>query len=390
MENSHFGWTGFRGAGHTVIGVFGGSDGIFEKQAEYLVGGPLRELLLADVNADGEVDVVGSNGMIVLHRTRGDGFDVPVALGGEVHGLAVGEIDGDACPDLVTTNGRTITSYRGRCDETFESHLHEIRDTNRSVLNGGGLLLGDVDGDGWNDVVAAGDQNDTISVLTNLGGGALSAPREYQGEMPWALAVGDFDEDGHPDLASDGGRILFGAADGSLRPGVPAVIPTGAGRVLSRDLDLDGHDDLAYGGWRLTAFYGLGDGTFQASANNPAGAHGDVAAGDVNVDGLLDLFIGDLSEVTGRVYVYLAQPGRRYAAATAYDTGGIGPTAVSAGDLTGDGVLDIVTANMGTNDFSVLVGRRDATFAPPQVFAAGTQPIAVALADVDPTELLMC
>ena len=62
---------------------------------------------------------------------------------------------------------------------------------------------------------------------------------------------------------------------------------------------------------------------------------------------------------------------------------GSAPFSVAAGDLNGDGRTDLVTANSGTNDVSVLFGQGNGTFAPAVSYAAGTNPVSIAIADLN-------
>lgn len=57
------------------------------------------------------------------------------------------------------------------------------------------------------------------------------------------------------------------------------------------------------------------------------------------------------------------------------------PTAVAVGDFNGDGIPDLVVANRGTNNMSVLLGNGDGTFQAPINTAVGTQPSALAVGD---------
>src|SRR2546421_485393 len=60
---------------------------------------------------------------------------------------------------------------------------------------------------------------------------------------------------------------------------------------------------------------------------------------------------------------------------------GQGPRALVAGDFTGDGQLDLATANADSNDVSVLVGNGDGTFVPQASLPAGAGPAAIVVAD---------
>ncbi len=52
-------------------------------------------------------------------------------------------------------------------------------------------------------------------------------------------------------------------------------------------------------------------------------------------------------------------------------------------DLNADGHPDLLTANSGSNDVSVLLGRGGGTFTAAQVFAVGRYPLSVAVADLN-------
>ncbi|MFN6050250.1 MAG: FG-GAP repeat domain-containing protein, partial [Planctomycetia bacterium] len=62
---------------------------------------------------------------------------------------------------------------------------------------------------------------------------------------------------------------------------------------------------------------------------------------------------------------------------------GLGSLSVTMGDINGDGKLDIVTANHGSNTTSVLLGSGNGAFGPKTDFATGTIPRSVSLGDVN-------
>jgi hypothetical protein len=67
---------------------------------------------------------------------------------------------------------------------------------------------------------------------------------------------------------------------------------------------------------------------------------------------------------------------------TAYATA-VGPNDVAVGDINGDGIPDIVSANSGANSVSVLLGNGNGTFGHHKDYAAGSITAAVALGDLN-------
>ncbi len=226
----------------------------------------------------------------------------------------------------------------------------------------------------------------------------IAAPGYASGAYPSALALGDFNGDGVPDLAvanqgtqpnySDSSvSVLLGAGDGTFQPARNYPVGPDPLSVAVGDFNGDGLLDLAvtnniYSG-QVSIFLGKGDGTFAAPMNYPVGSlPGSVVVGDFNGDGTPDLVITYLLN-PNTISVLLGNgdgsfgPAERYAA-------GPSATAVAVGDFNGDGVLDLAVANSemyvpGT--VSILLGNGDGTFAAPQGYAVGEQPVALTVAD---------
>jgi FG-GAP-like repeat len=104
-----------------------------------------------------------------------------------------------------------------------------------------------------------------------------------------------------------------------------------------------------------------------------------IAAGDLTGDGKPDLVTAD--KEANAVSVLINKGNGTFQAPSEYSTG-VGPDAVALADLTGNGKLDIVTANGTGKSVSVLLGNGDGSFQAQAEFPAGADPVAVAVADL--------
>src|SRR5205807_1335189 len=84
------------------------------------------------------------------------------------------------------------------------------------------------------------------------------------------------------------------------------------------------------------------------------------AVGDFNGDGVPDLVTADVN--TGDVSVFLGLGDGTFQKARNLTVGAL-PISVAVGDFNGDGKLDLAVANQGSNDVSILLGHGDGTFA---------------------------
>jgi len=138
--------------------------------------------------------------------------------------------------------------------------------------------MGDFNGDGIPDLVAADSATGVVAVFIGKGDGTFAAAVDYStgtGSKPLAVAVGDFNGDGKLDLAVALGNsasvtILMGKGDGTFQT---ARTVTTAGSALYdpvaltvADFNHDGRLDIATANSSVGAsvLLGNGDGTFQA------------------------------------------------------------------------------------------------------------------------------
>ena len=231
---------------------------------------------------------------------------------------------------------------------------------------------------------------------------ALPAFSEHRvpvsGRNPFGVAVADFNSDGKPDLVvsfadSDDLVLMLGKGDGSFAPGPiwPVAKPVSRG-IVATDLNHDGRMDavLASGDWNSAMVF-IGDGRGGAvSTAYPAGlAPFNVAVGDLNKDGTLDIVVANESDVPtlvdkGMVTVLFGDGQGKFPQRLDLE-GGSYPADAKIADLDGDGWMDIAVVNWKSQDITIFQGRANGTFAPPRFIANGglASVYSLAIADFD-------
>jgi hypothetical protein len=339
---------------------------------------------VGDFNRDGKQDFVTANLLPSTVSIRlGDGagsFGAATTLGvGEgPYSVAVGDFNGDGKQDLVTANSGpnsppgSVSILLGDGAGGFGAA------TNFSILLPYNVpyfvAVGDFNGDGRQDLAVA-VYNAGVSIFLGDGTGSFSAPTSFFVDNAMvALVVGDFNGDGKQDLAAvtesgsaTGLYVVLGDGTGSF--GAPTGFPAGyfLSSVAVGDFNGDGKQDLATSGpgtnsvWIL-----LGDGAGSFSTATPfytsaSGSLG-LAVGDFNGDGKQDLAVGNGLPT---VSILLGDGAGNFGAAMLF---GVGPVesvlrrSVAVGDFNGDGKQDLAATNQGSDNVSILL--RDCTTPP--------------------------
>src|SRR5690606_34675251 len=186
--------------------------------------------------------------------------------------------------------------------------------------------------------------------------------------------------------------LLLSNGDGTFAD--VQLLPTGASGARSdprvADVDGDGNPDiLAATRIGVAIFFGNGDGTFEAAAFVNSEWTDGVAVGDLNGDGLLDVVLTadviqlDPGNSENEVVIYLNDGGRSFVAQTPITDVLAGFSDVALGDLNGDGKLDLVTGNPYSRDLSVFRGNGDGSFGSPDYLFTSANAVRVVLADLD-------
>lgn len=241
--------------------LLGNGDGTFAPQQEITVGGAPRGIAVLDVDGDGDTDIVNTNssggGNLSLLINNGSGvFSGPTYFeggGAGEYSLASADMDEDAILDLVVgaRPGGTMIVNKNNGNGTFTSLTPQSSGGSTWMIN-----VGDVNGDGHEDVASANSNENNGAILLGDGMGNLQSPTTVATDpFPLATDLGDLDGDGDLDwmTSSFSGDWNLFINNGGQQGGTPGTFtylrdfdaPQAASCSLFLDIDNDGDLDLA-------------------------------------------------------------------------------------------------------------------------------------------------
>lgn len=302
----------------------------------------------------------------------------PPCLAGNLILVGAGDLNGDGYADMAFANTATdqthgrIQIHLGGSGGISIAPVVTLTDPDPADLWFGDSMAGgsDLDGDGYPDLVVT-----SRSYLYVFGGGPngiSTTPSTRLSTDPVSCpfgplsSAGDINGDGYADVVvggfggSCGGGIYLGGPAGLMQsPGILVDNPVGPdgyfGSTLAQlgDVNGDGYGDVAFGAYSTTTLTGvtyvfLGgtsgrlsnpvrlDSNAPSSATNPSVA----GVGDVNGDGYADLAVGNTGNGNSdHVSVYLGGPGG--ISVTPLIVQNAGGSVAGVGDLDGDGYADL-------------------------------------------------
>jgi Bacterial Ig-like domain (group 3)/FG-GAP-like repeat len=262
----------------------------------------------------------------------------PVQTGNDPAIAGVGDFNEDGIPDLAVENAgdNTISILLGNGDGTFTLFAQPPITVgsppceNIDIQSNCAIVVGDFNDDGHADLAVTSSYDNTVTVLEGNGKGSftsfIGSPIQV-GNYPEAIKIGDFNDDGIQDLAVANANdntisILLGNGDGTFTGASGSPVNVGIGSfpffIAVADFNNDGNPDLAVVNGRdnsVSFLEGNGDGTFTPFAGSP--------------------FI---------------LPNNA------------GSSPIVAADFNRDGKVDLAVANFNVNNVYVLLGNGDGTF----------------------------
>ena len=334
-------------------------------------------------------------------------FDAPfrsLVTGKLPYGIAIGDVDGDGRPDLVTADEANADPYG-----TISVHLslggtsYAPRITQQAQYRTSCVYLGDLDGDGRLDAVVGSPGY--VGVMKGHGDGTFAPVVDYPtaaSGTPRRGVLCDLDEDGKLDVLmsnSSGPSMSFlrGNGDGTLQPSVSIPITTSFFHIarVNNDAHWDVVSVVDYGtivGEQVSVRLGNGDGTFGSEVLSNLGtdypySFFNFELADLNADGRADLCIGYSSSGLGNFFgVSLGNGDGTFTHAALQPSGAALLSArIASGDFDGDGKVDVVLANNPNSTggtLSLFRGHGDGTFDPYRK-QAGNHGNDIAVADLD-------
>jgi hypothetical protein len=265
-------------------------------------------MVTGDFNGDGKLDLIASSptgtGIVFAMAGNGDGtFAAPVTLGtGLVFAQLIAvDLNGDGKLDLAAANNMTFSAalvmlYTG---PGFAFSAPAAYATTTPPTS---ITATDFNNDGKIDLALATSAGQ-VSVFPGTGGGAFGTQLTFgapAGQNLQAIAAGDLNSDGKPDLVcgnstTNFGALLLNTSTATISFGAATTLAAGGPQssVVIADFNSDGKNDVAFTAIAppiISVLPGNGDGTFSMTNADPTpSGPRSILTADFNADGKPDI-----------------------------------------------------------------------------------------------------
>lgn len=373
-------------SGGIIAILLGRGDGSLEAASRSSAGEDPRLLLTADFTGRGRNDLAVYDGHFeeirILRQVNDDTFSVASIVGLQGYGtnlrsFAAGDLDLDGDPDIlawldVTNGGWALTPFLNDGTGVMTAGIRVVDGSAVPSL----LELADLDDDGVLDAVSVGDPGGVVARI-GMGDGTFASPVAIASHRdPRDFAIGDVDADGWLDIVEvEDSRnevlVHLGTGGGSFAPvgAVPSGFADSVMDIALGDIDGDGRLDSVTSGrdgggvgsatWQFLVMLGNGDGTFVAGSPSPSSDPlVDLRTVDLDIDGRADVWAG--RQINSRVI-----PELRYGradgslSAKSFFGGSERARGYVLADLDRDGNSDLITTNTDCGEVMALLHRAD-------------------------------
>jgi len=291
----------------------------------------ISSIRVADVTGDGLPEIlVGLSNSILIYDGRTHALIRTVATAGNaVFGLTVADVDSDGRLELVFCDASALYVYGA------DSGAQEFAGPGLGAFD---VAVGNVDSDPDREIILAGTPGRVLNGRTR--------------ELEWSstlgfgsrVRVGDLDADGMDEIVGAASWYLITVFDADLRsPKYQIHADLDVAAVQIEDVEKDGHLELIYGDGQWGSVYVLNGATGvpKWEVRNPEHGVTDVAVGDADGDGRIELLWGAGFTSTGPDYLFVADTVSHTIEWQSEDIGG--PFyALDYGDLDHDGRNELI------------------------------------------------
>ncbi len=399
--------------GYGKVTVYlGDGTGDFRQTWSANIGADIAELFLGDVNGDGHLDVITCTdipyqGTGYVQVFLGDGKGSFQQKGGAqaFNLLTAGDLNGDGKADLVIVGGTQINGVQillSNGDGTFKAGASY----GVSFDSFAPVVIADFNHDGHKDLAVIDGFSGKTSILLGKGDGTFSIKSQFSNTFPAfpggvnlslarSASAADLNGDGNLDLVTFSSANFSSPTNEPTSTLISGIVSVNLGRgdgtfataknfsaspasgLATGDFNQDGHEDVVVGGFdpgltqgELHLLLGTASGNLQAPLNTLSRDPFSIVPADFNHDGIQDVAVVNqgCGGCNTTVSVYLGT-GKGYFTGPKTFTIGQQQGSIAAGDVNGDGKVDIVVTrsvalNTTNEDTSVLLGNGDGTFRP--------------------------
>jgi hypothetical protein len=394
--------------GTRVLVYWGAGNGTFSASSalsEFASSRPIA----ADINGDGWLDLAAADGLGGIHILSNLGSrnfrGAPATNTPNASGLVVSEFNKDGKKDVAVVNSPTCAAPCNGAVSIFLGTTGSYFSAGKKYsigMHGAAIAVGDLNGDGFPDLVVTdatmGDNADTTVLMGTSGGGFAAAKNYTLGSLSNVAYLVDMNRDGKLDLVEAGG-VALGKGDGTFGSLIP--FPDGIGYVSGAGgfnvylgvghFNADSIPDVAVAynspqnGWEVFELIGDGTGHFTATQlGSTDGAIQGLTVGKLRTGGPDDIVVansvGECCDANGGA-IFFGEPVIFFGdgtgsfsgpASTAPQTDGGGVGGVVIADFNHDGLPDI--GMVSSDQFAVALGVDGFNFSNPLVFSSTSGP----------------